>query len=788
MKNPKLKIYLFLAMLVMAIYMVGEFLIISETVAFIGLWRFFGITCLLVFTPFFLLAIREYNLHRESESHKKQFSELVNFIDHATIISRADSKGKITYVNKKFSEVSGYTLEEVVGKDHNIVNSGIHPPEMWKDMYKTVIKDKKIWNQIVTNRSKSGSLYHVDTYIKAEFDPVTGALNGYTSIRQDLTALKNKEQEIRSRMDAINKSNAVIEFGLDKKIIYANGTFCSLFGYKQEELQGQEHRILVSDAYAGSLEYVEFWNSLFEGKYLQAEYERVKKDGGTIWLQATYNPVFDVEGRLIRILKIASDITQKVFQEREIESQRSQFAELVNFVDNAAIVSQADSKGKITYVNKKFSEVSGYTLEEVVGKDHNIVNSGIHPSEMWKDMYRTVIKDKKIWNQIVTNRSKSGSLYHVDTYIKAEFDSVTGTLNGYTSIRQDLTALKNREQEIRNRMNAINKSNAVIEFDLDRKVIYANDTFCNLFGYTQDELRGQSHQILVPVAYAQSQEYADFWSALLNGNYMQAEYERVKKDGSTLWLQATYNPVIDLEGKLIRVLKIATDITKRVKQEEEIVKKNTYLEHAARILRHDMHSGINTYLPRGISSLRRRISDEKIAEMKLEQPFKMIEGGLKHTQRVYQGVYEFTNLVKKDTTLKLTDLNLKDILTDYLSATAYRGDVQIDDLPNVMVSEQLFCTAVDNLIRNGLRYNDSLTKMVRIYMVDEQHLGILDNGRGITQEEFDLFSKNSLRRENQKESGSGLGLGICVAILKEHNFTIFVEPNKFGTLIKIKIK
>ena len=592
----------------------------------------------------------------------------------------------------------------------------------------------------------------------------------------------------RSRLLAIEQSNAIIEFDVEGIILYVNEAFCSLLGYSAVELIGKGRSVFFKEGRKETVEDTAFWGQLTAGQRLKGEFERVRKDGKTIWIQETYDPIIDQQGRVSRIVKMATDVTARVEQQQELEAQRKQFSELLNFVDHSTIVSRADSKGKITYVNKKFTEVSGYSLEEVIGKDHNVVNSGLHPPEMWKDMYKTVIKDKAIWNRIVTNRSKNGSLYHVDTYIKAEFNTITGALEGYASLRQDLTALKKNEQESRSRMNAINKSNAVIEFQVDGKIIQANDAFCELFGYSQEALLGRYHDIFVSEEQARSEAYQAFWQDLSKGKFVQSEFERIKKDGSVVWLQASYNPVMDTEGKIIRIMKIATDITQRVKQEEEIIKKNTYLEHAARILRHDMHSGINTYIPRGVSSLRRRIPEEKLAELKIEASIRMIEGGLKHTQKVYQGVYEFTNLVKKDASLKRVELNLSAILNEFLEGAAYRGDVQISELPNAMVSEQLFCTAVDNLIRNGLRYNDSLTKWVRIFMIDEYHLGIQDNGRGISQAEFDLFSKNSMRRENQKESGSGLGLGICVAILKEHNFALSVEPGApTGTLIKIKI-
>jgi len=343
---------------------------------------------------------------------------------------------------------------------------------------------------------------------------------------------------------------------------------------------------------------------------------------------------------------------------------KKELNEADKFIDKAAIISITDEKGKIVYVNEKFENVSGWKLKEVIGKDHSIVNSGTQPDGYWGKMYETVLRGE-IWNDVVCNKAKDGSLYYVDTYIRARFDKC-GKLKGFSSIRQD--------------------------------------------------------------------------------------------------------------------------VTKIMEQSAELNRKNTYLEHAAKILRHDMHSGINTYIPRGISSLERRLKPEDIQKLKIEAPLKMIKEGLAHSQKVYKGVYEFTNLVKKDVVLDKELCNLKQILDSYLTSTSYKSQVIIKDLPTVDVNEALFCTAVDNLIRNGLKYNDSDTKVVTIFMENDSTLAIQDNGRGITQEDFDYLSRPYTRKEGQKEAGTGLGLNICVAILKEHGFNITCEKNEIGTRMKIKIK
>jgi signal transduction histidine kinase len=234
-------------------------------------------------------------------------------------------------------------------------------------------------------------------------------------------------------------------------------------------------------------------------------------------------------------------------------------------------------------------------------------------------------------------------------------------------------------------------------------------------------------------------------------------------------------------------------LANKAKIRKELSAKNVYLEHAAKIIRHDMHSGINTYIPRGIKSLKRRLTDEQIKELKIGSPLKLVEDGLHHARKVYSGVYEFTNLFKTNAQMSKAECNIKEILEDYLKLTAYKHQVILDDnLPTELnVNEPLFCTALDNLIRNGLKYNDSKTKWVKIYQEGNYHSGshicIEDNGRGLTMSEFIELSKPYVRKEGQKEGGTGLGLNISISILKEHGFSVWAEKQKQGTKIKIKI-
>lgn len=469
--------------------------------------------------------------------------------------------------------------------------------------------------------------------------------------------------------------------------------------------------------------------------------------------------------------------------------------ELEKFIDAAALISKADKLGNITYVNDKFTEVSGWTLEECIGKNHNIVNSGIHPKEFWADMYKTVVKEKRIWNGVVTNRSKNGDLYYVDSYIKAEFDS-DGKVSGFLSIRQDVTSIAQLNDKLNNLL--ASQTSYVLRTDMQGRHTYWNQKFEDEFGWVYDGNMMHGNSLLSICESHHGAAYNAVMECIAApGKIVKVELDKPHRDGSrrtTLW---EFVCLTDKSGKPLEIQCMGIDITDRVKAERqmlealtEVEKKNAYLEHAAKILRHDMHSGINTYMPRGVNSLERRLSPEIIASLGIEAPLKMVKEGLRHTQKVYKGVYEFTNLVKSNSNLNKESYNLRDILIDYLTATAYRHMVQIEDLGSELVNEPLFCTAIDNLVRNGLKYNDSNSKLVKIYR-EENLIHVQDNGRGLTQEEFIELSKPYTRKPNQAEAGSGLGLNIAIAILEEHGFKIRcsrLEEESLVTGTKITIE
>ena len=238
-------------------------------------------------------------------------------------------------------------------------------------------------------------------------------------------------QDDKAIIAALNTSLAVIEFTPKGDIITANSNFLACTGYTLTELQGRHHSLLCEDEYTNSEGYRRFWADLERGLFNSGIYKRVAKGGAALYLQATYNPIRDGKGRVIKVIKFASDIT-------------------------AARLREMDEAGKI---------------------------------------------------------------------------------------------------------NAINRAQAVIEFAPTGEILTANDNFLQALGYHLDEIKGRHHRLFCEEGYINSEAYRVFWERLGRGEYQAGEFKRVGKGGREVYIQATYNPILDETGRVIKVVKFATDVT-----------------------------------------------------------------------------------------------------------------------------------------------------------------------------------------------------------------------------------
>ncbi len=227
-----------------------------------------------------------------------------------------------------------------------------------------------------------------------------------------------------------------------------------------------------------------------------------------------------------------------------------------------SIVSEADKKGDILSVNEKFLQVSKYQKHELIGHGHNTTRHPDMPKSVFKQMWQTIGRGE-IFRGVVKNRAKDGTPYYVDAVI-APILGENGKPMKYLGVRYDITEQEIERQNARGILAAIDASYGYIEFDLGGNVLAANRNFLALMGYQLDEIRGRHHRMFMDPAAAMAPAYAEFWRALNDGQAQNDQFRRITKSGREVWIQAIYAPVKDEMGRVMKVVKIATDVTAQV--------------------------------------------------------------------------------------------------------------------------------------------------------------------------------------------------------------------------------
>ncbi|KRQ93230.1 PAS domain-containing protein [Bradyrhizobium valentinum] len=367
--------------------------------------------------------------------------------------------------------------------------------------------------------------------------------------------LKNSSSD-KALADAISRSQAVIEFGMDGTILTANDNFLKALGYTLGEIRGKHHSMFVDPSERDSAAYREFWAALRRGEYQAAEYKRIGKGAKEIWIQATYNPVLDASGKPVKVVKFATDITARKIKSMEDASQ-------IAAISRAQAVIAFEMDGTIVSANENFLKALGYTLAEIKGKHHGMfVEQAMRDSAAYREFWARLNRGE-LQSAEYKRIGKGGR----EVWILASYNPVLdekGKPFRVVKFATDVTSQKLSTADLAGQIAAISKAQAVIEFNMDGTIIGANQNFLKTVGYALDEIRGRHHSMFVEPAERDSAAYREFWAALNRGQYQAAEYKRIGKGAKEIWIQASYNPILDLNGKPFKVVKYATDTTAQV--------------------------------------------------------------------------------------------------------------------------------------------------------------------------------------------------------------------------------
>ena len=358
---------------------------------------------------------------------------------------------------------------------------------------------------------------------------------------------------IKSLNAAINRSQAVIEFRMDGTIVTANENFLGAMGYTLDEVKGKHHSMFVDPAMHDSAAYREFWARLHRGEYQAAQYKRFGKGGREIWIQASYNPIIDSSGKPVGVIKFATDITAQKIQSMEDAGK-------IVAMSRAQAMIEFNMEGGIITANQNFLDAVGYTLAEIQGKHHSMfVTSADRDSAGYREFWARLNRGE--FEAAEYKRIGKGGK---EIWILATYNPIldeAGKPFKVVKFATDVTEQKLKAADNDGQIGAIRKSQVVIEFNMDGTIRTANQNFCDALGYTLPEIQGKHHSMFVESSERNGPAYREFWESLKRGQYQAAEYRRIAKGGREIWIQASYNPILDLNGKPFKVVKYATDVT-----------------------------------------------------------------------------------------------------------------------------------------------------------------------------------------------------------------------------------
>jgi methyl-accepting chemotaxis protein len=494
--------------------------------------------------------------NKELNNEVSEFRALKAEINKARCILEFDGSGNITHANQNLTNSLDYSESDLLGQHHRAL---VGRAQAGSAEFQT------FWTELSQGKSQTGTFDLMNkagdkVWFQGYYAPVmnqSGKLIKVVAYLTDVTNDKVNVLTLQGEDEALHKTFGVMECDLNAKVLDCNELFVKPLGYTKEELVGKQITYFLPPDTAQSPEYKAMWEKLNQGEPQARQIKRIAKNGQEFWFQSSYVPVKDIEGKPYKVILYSFCITADKLKNADMEGQLKAISKIQGVIE-------FDLKGNILAVNENFAAVTGYSEKEIVGNHHSMFVDAA---------YKSSSEYKAFWDKLGRGDADEGIYKRIgkggkEVWLQASYNPIYD-MNGkpYKVVKYatDITKARIEAADNAGQLEAISKIQGVIEFDLTGKITKVNDNFAAVTGYSANEIVGNHHSMFVDAAYKASHEYKAFWEKLGRGEADAGEYMRVGKGGKEVWLQASYNPIFDLNGKPFKVVKYATDITEQHK-------------------------------------------------------------------------------------------------------------------------------------------------------------------------------------------------------------------------------
>lgn len=693
------------------------------------------------------------------------FNQLVIF--NPKIDTSISLRGQINSYNNNYLFVGTpwfSSIQDVVDKKLTLHDFAFHDPLL--DLLH-VLKNQEIHNE--------------------ELKELLHALNNQKKLLK-----KDKEEQNKLSVVASANNNGVVFTNPDGKIYWCNESYVNLTGYSKEEIYGKTPVEIGRLPESNVDEIKKMVTAFRKNEPFDVEILHKTKTGRKFWSRSKGQPIKDANGNTTQYFAMIDDISNEKLKEERLQILSS----IADVNINAVII--YDKHGKIEWVNNSFEKITGYKLDEVIGKSPGSILQGEETCQDTLKYIRDQIKAGESFNCEILNYSKSKRKYWIRIQGQPLKDK-NGKLTKYFAIQEDISLEKNYYESIKSEKekysNIIaNMNMGLLEVDNHDTILLANQSFCEMSGYTILDLIGtKAYNLLYNTSDKKViQTKNEMRSSGISDSY---EVTAKTKDGQTKFWMISGAPNYNVNGEIVGSIGVHLDITEQKSlelQKEQLLlrleKQNEQLNEYAQIVSHDLKSPL-----RSIHSLISWIKEDNIGEFSPQsvEYLEMIENKVEKMDHLIHGILTYSKI----DTLELTNekINLNDIINNIINIIHIPDNIKVtiaSKLPTIVADKYRIQQLFQNLIGNAVTYIDKPNGLVEVdYIEEKQHyiFSIKDNGTGIAKENqekifkiFQSFTKN--------DRSTGIGLSIVKRIISNYNGDIWIESKlNLGSTFFVKL-
>ncbi|MFD1122597.1 PAS domain S-box protein [Methylophilus flavus] len=710
----------------------------------------------------------------------QQIRSMMNNIPGVTFRCNLDESWSMRLISDAVVEMTGWKAEDFLkGEVHFAQFIQPEDAQRIQPIVEAAVANRTNYAIEYRITDRAGNEKWISEFASATYtnDGTADALDG---VMLDITESKHKNAEFEGIVNAINYSTSMAEFTMDGMILSANQNFLDLLGYELNEVQGRHHSIICAPEDVVH-DYEQKWPALRRGVSIHGEFLRYAKNGRKVWINASYSPIRNVDGNVTKVLMFMMDISERKQMELDVRGKDQQIQSMMNNIPGVTFRCNVIGEWQIQLISDAILQMTGWPAKDFLNGSLRF-SPLMHPDDLERVMpiAKAAISSQQSFVTEFRITARDGTEKWISASV-SPIQNSDGEISAMDGVLLDVTESKHKNAEFEGIANAINNSTSMAEFTIDGFVLTANQSFLDLLGYTLPEILGRHHSILCPPEFITTERYKQKWLSLKRGEFVHGEFVRYGKHGKRIWIHASYSPIRNTDGKVIKVLMFMIDITERKQMEQEMLLAKDKAEQAASAkstflanMSHEIRTPMNSII--GFSEL---LLDTAM-QQEQRNYLSTISQSAKSLLHLLNDILDSAKLEKGMLELEIVDFSMRELVDSVISSLWLQARKKHLELKLTLApeaagyfkgAEHRIRQVLTNLLGNAVKFTETGHVELKVYPTEngEMQFDMIDTGIGIDADRlesiFDPFTQADATM-SRRFGGTGLGTTISKQLVE----------------------